>query len=437
MAISNYIEAFNNLAKELADEPKIALLGYHTFAGLTPAAIQKLEEQYNCQLDETIHAFYSQTNGLQLRWMLRSNPHYNAQKYPDFQPNTAPVDWNYASDSFEKEDACLMIFPLEMLLRQLVPPDVSQREIYLNKKIYNAIDFYANIRPFDAFSYYCKMALFLRTGQTPVVLMGDEQGTCFTDSRWTNFETYLDFVITSKAICSRRKEFWGFPQGHKECGVFKISDQHRERWTLEMLFLAQKFPLADQIGNISKHLQTAKMQERAKEQKTINLKDFEKYAASHQQFLDSLELDKKPHKGEWSIVVFGGRSLAVYESKQSTNGQQLIMDMTRLDKSKWTLEGWYLPYTSWCGMYAPEQNFSKADLSHSVLIDANLEQAVFDEANLEKTDFSRSNLRGASFVNANLQGADFENCDLTGANFRGAILVGSQFKGAVLRDVKI
>lgn len=435
MAILNYIEAFNNLAKELEDHAQIALLGYHTFAGLHPSSIQKLETQYNCQLDETIRHFYAQTNGLQLRWMLKSNPYYSLQKYPDFKPNTAPVDWNYAIDSFEKEDGCLMILPLEMVLRQLVSPDISYNEIYLNKKIYNPIDFYANIRPFDAFSYYCNMAFLLREGQAPVVVMGDEQGTCFTDSRWTNFETYLDFVIASKALCARRKEFWGHPEGHKECGLFRISEKYLERWTLDMVVLAQKFPLADQMGAVLKHLQTDKMQERAKAQQPYSWSNFKPALAWHQEFLKSSDFEND--KGKWSVVIVGGRSLAIYDSKKNASGQQLMMDMANLETINWSLDGLELPYSAWCGVYAPRQSFRKINLSNSILVDAYLEQAIFEDANLENTDFSRSNLQGASFVNANLQGADFENCNLTGANFKGANLAGSQFKGAILKDVKI
>ena len=429
LQLFNYIKAFQNLAKELHFHPKIELLGFHTFAGLEPNAISALEEKYNCQLDDSIRAFYSQTNGLQLRWMLKSNPHYHPQSYPAFRSNMAPVNWNYAIETFEKEDGCIMLLPLEEVLTQLVPPDQSLSSIQLGGKNYSNIDFYTQLRPFDAFSYYCNMALFLQQGQAPFVLMGDEEGSCFTDSKPTTFATYLDFLIRSKGLCHRRKDFFGETNGFQSTLIQRLPKRLQHQWSLEQLMLVQQFPLADHLGSNTKHIETIKMQHKALATAPLSAQQFQSIIQNHQDFIQSGGAG-----GQWNIFVVKGQSLGIYKGAKASKGQQAILDLQQIHPHLETQE-LHLPYSSWCGVYAKDQDFSDATLTGSLLTDANLEQAIFADANLENVDFSRANLKKASFMNANLRGADFENCNLRGADFRGALLEGSQFRGAILEGV--
>lgn len=428
MATKNYIEAFNNLARELARHSKIELLGYHTFTPLTERALEALEAQYNCQLDETIRHFYTQTNGLQLRWMFKDNPAYHSDKYPPFHRSIAPVGWDYTEESFEKEDGCVLLLPLEDVLRNVVSPNVNQEDIVFGNTRYSTVDFYTCIRPFDNFSYYCNMALFLRKGKSPLVLLGDEVGTCFKDSRWTTFATYLDFILASKAFGRRRKAFFGATNGYQQSIITSLPPKIQQYWSLDRLILTQRFPLADQVAR-PMAIKTRKMQEKAYYEGTLSAQELTEIVAAHQDFLDSGGLG-----GEWQLIAIQGQALGVYKGKEYQRGTQAILDMKRMDH-KLELQELFLPYSSWCGVYAKAQDFSDVNLTGSLLTDANLENAIFAEANLENVDFSRSNLKKASFVNANLRGADFENCNLLGADFRGAVLEGSQFRGAILKDV--
>jgi len=428
LAIKNYIESFNNLAKELARHSKIELLGYHTFAPLTKQELEALEAKYNCQLDDTIRHFYTQTNGLQLRWMFKDNPAYHPNKYPPFHRSIAPVGWNYTEEHFEKEDGCVLLLPLEEVLRNVVSPNVYQEDIIIQNKNYATVDFHACIRPFDNFSYYCNMAFFLQEGQDPLLLLGDEIGTCFEDSRWTTFGTYLDFILASKAFGRRRKEFFGTTQGYKKPVIKSLPPKIQQYWSLDMLVLTQQFPLADQVAR-PMSIKTRKMQEKAYHEGALNPQELAKMVAAHQDFLNSGGFG-----GKWQLIAIQGQALGVYKSKEYEQGKQAILDMKKIDHNL-ELQELFLPYSSWCGVYAKAQDFSDVDLTGSLLTDANLENAIFAESNLENVDFSRSNLKKASFVNANLRGADFENCNLTGADFRGAILEGSQFRGAILKQV--
>lgn len=430
MAKKNYIEAFNSLARELAQHPAIELLSYHTFAPLSKQRIEDLERQYNCQLDDSIRNFYQQTNGVQLRWMLKSNRHYCAQKYPPFHSATAPMPWDYAVEEYEKEDGCVMLLPLEDILRNVLPPNLNQGNINLNGKNYSTIDFHARIRVMDCFSYYCSMALFLQENKAPVVLFGDENSTCFVDSKLTDFATYLEFVLASKAVCARRKLFFGQEQGYQKEYVSTLPPDISQQWSLSRLILAQEFPLADQQGCSTMRIKTQKMQEKAYKDGLLKREEWEKMVLEHQNFLSSGGIG-----GEWQLIAIRGRALGIYKGSYSKGGEQAILDLRLLEENI-PLKQLYLPYSSWCGAYAKGQNFSYANLTGSLLTDANLEGVVFEGALLEQVDFSRSNLKGANFVNANLSGADFENCNLTEADFRGAVLEGCQFRGAVLKGIK-
>lgn len=63
----------------------------------------------------------------------------------------------------------------------------------------------------------------------------------------------------------------------------------------------------------------------------------------------------------------------------------------------------------------------KADLSFSILLEANLKEADLRGAKLIKTNLSMTKLQGSNFVGADLLGAKLE-----GANFHGAELMGAK-----------
>lgn len=429
MTEPDYIKAFQALAKELHKNTAIELLGYHTFRGLSASAIELLEQQYHCQLDDTIRRFYQQSNGLQLRWIFKNNPHYTPKKFPPFQAQSAPVPWNYMTDNFEQEDGCILLLPLEQVLKQSIPPDFSHKAIVINQKSYTPIDFYAQIRAFDAFSYYCKMGLMLQTNEAPLVFLGDEQGTCFTDSRTTTFATYLDFLIASKGLCQRRSDFFRLSEGFKAPIIIAIPTQLTSRWTLKQLELAQHFPLADHMGSVTKHVETHKMQLKAYNNIPLSSTDMNKIIEKHHQFLNT-----GGEGGAWQVLIVGGRTFGMYKNKLHDKGQQATLDLQHINAGINT-QSLNLPYASWCGCYAKGQNFSKAILTGSLMTDAQLEKTDFSDAILKNVDFSRANLSHANFSNADLRGADFENCILTQANFKGALLDGSQFKGALFNGV--
>lgn len=424
----HYIEAFHYLARELAKHPDIELLGYHNFAGLSAAAVDALESKYQCRLDPAMRHFYQQTNGLQLRWIFKDNPAYQSGAYPPFHQQTAPVPWDYASTQFLAEDACIMLLPLEHLLRKSIVPDLEMGTIQLDGQQYSSIDFYTQLRPLDLFSYYGQMGILFRNRQAPLVLLGDEGGQSYNYAQPTTFATYIDFLLASKGLCQRRSGFFMASNGEQLPLIKNISQQQQQRWALKHLHIHRHFPESDWLS-IAPSVASRTMQQQAQQQKPLSQDLLSTLQEAHADFMAS-----GGDGGQWQTIALKGRSVGIYLGAKATAGKQAILDMQHLSP-KLFLQDLHLPYSSWCGVYAKGQDFSDANLTGSLFIDANLEQSIFAEANLENVDFSRANLQGASFVNANLQGADFEQANLVGADFRGAILTGSRFKGAILRQV--
>jgi hypothetical protein len=430
----NYLEAFQRLAKAIDQHPAAVLLGFHSFSPLSRAEMEALEARYKCQLDEPMRQFYQQTNGLQLRWMLKSNPAYEAERYPAHQIGIAPKPWDYATEALRPESGCIFLLPLEEMLRSFLPPDGRQEPISVEGQVYETVDFYTRLHMLDAFSYYLSTGILLREQQPPLLLLGDEEGTCFTDAIPITFEAYLAFLLASKGWNLRRREWLGQPQGYLEATIKALPPREhwQQAWSMEYLLLAQaqEFPLADQLPEVQRQVKTKQMQQRAVAQPPLERASWREIVARHQLFLET-----GGTRGRWARIRVQGRAMGIFQCPVACEGQQAVLDLQRLDKGL-ELQELYLPYSSWCGVYAKGQDWSDANLTNSLMTDARLEQAIFAETNLENVDFSRSNLRGASFMNANLTGVDFENCDLTGADFRGSKRAGSSFRGAILKNIR-
>lgn len=420
--MATYITAFQSLATALEREPDVVLLGFHTFAPLSDADLDDLAARHRCVLSPAIRQFYKESNGLQLRWIFKHNPQYQAQQHPPHQNNRPPVPWTYASEHYRAEDGCIFLLPLDELLATALPPVWTDAPLALQGKTYTPLEFYGALRPLDLFSAYDSMALLLREHAAPLVLLCEEQGEWTQHAHPIAFEQYLGFLYRSLGYCLRRRQWLTSPR------LLELP-ACRPFWTLERLRLARRFPLADQPTLPNPSVATLAMQQKAAQQVPLAPEDWQLKLTAHAQFLAAGGVG-----GKWSIITVQGRTIGIYQSAHRSDGQQALLDGQRLERSI-DLQGLYLPYSSWCGAYLKGLDWSDADLTGSLLIDAQLAGAIFAEANLENVDFSRSNLKGASFINANLAGADFEGCDLTGADFRGAVLTGSRFKGAILHQI--
>jgi len=126
--------------------------------------------------------------------------------------------------------------------------------------------------------------------------------------------------------------------------------------------------------------------------------------------------------------------MAVPRKVEGEKGEQA--DLSRKDLSTTRSKGVNLSHANLLNIYAPGQDFSKANLASACIVDSWLPMANFEGADLSGADFSRSQLKGANFRNCKLDQTDFEGCDLSGADFSGCNTTVAKFNGARLNGVK-
>lgn len=431
--MKNYLQRFKKMVSVLHAHPKVQLLHFNTFPPCSEETFKAIEQKSGQVLDPNFKAFYRETNGLQLTWILKTNDRYHPQQHK-YRKQELP--WDFGTKEFRSEDACIMLLPIEQIfssLNDFIPEtEVSNHELDFLGYNFSYNQLYANLHVFDPFSKFCDMAFFKDVQQKRwLVLMGDEGGECYTDSRLTDFDSYMEFLLAYKGYCQKRKQFYGLYQGHEEPILSTPTTYWKGQDALDIdtLVFIQDFPLADQPGSPTDHIHTKRMQDRAKGVVALEQKQMYEIIRKHIEFLNSGGIG-----GRWQMISLRNFVCGIYQGAQGTKGEQAILDMQHLPHELDLLE-LQLPYSSWCGVYARYQDFSDADLTGSLFSDAMLEKTIFADANLQNVDFSRASLRGASFMNANLRGADFENADLTDADFRGAILEGARFPGAILKRI--
>lgn len=430
------------MVEELREHPKVVVLHYHIFPPATDEQIALVENKLGITLDESITSFYKQSNGLQLIWVFKSNEKFDESIH---FPNDEHLDFHRQYEDYHTEDGTVMIQPIESAflrdwkdvvyfddMNKEVPNDRNEEAEFLLGKIYSIYDFHQKIQPFDCFSKYSDMAFFLNGSGNPAVLLGDDHHNVYTDSKITDFESYMEFIIANKGLGERRSDFY-----HTYSTQENIMQTPASFWTedkvidLDVLLLKDTFPLSDSKGNSTSQLNTSFIQQIAFSSKPLTKTQFNAMLKKHHLFLASGGAG-----GTWQTVHVSGLVLGIYTGTKHQEGEQASFDRKHIP-SRLDIIGKDLPFANFCGCHAKRVDFSEADLSYSLFTDSNLEQCIFADSNLAGVDFSRANLKNASFMNANLQGADFENCDLTGADFTGALLEGSRFPGAILKDVNV
>jgi len=211
----------------LQAQPAVQLLTFCTFPPASEEQLLAIEQALGFPLDETIKNFYRQTNGLQLRWIMKANPSFDSEAH---QFQAAPVDWMYAHFDYWPEDGSILLWPIDEVFsydwKEFIYFDWmndADTETFAGQT-YGLLSFSKKIKPFDIFSKELDMAFFMDGTSNPPVIMGD---TCYTDSFITSFASYLEFLLYTKGIIEARDEFYSKYNGHKK-GVLQTDASYFE-----------------------------------------------------------------------------------------------------------------------------------------------------------------------------------------------------------------
>lgn len=191
-----------------------------------------------------------------------------------------------------------------------------------------------------------------------------------------------------------------------------------------------QFPFSNQAGADMSGINTFLVQQIAAQAPALDPAILDKKLTAHHLFLSTGGAG-----GYWKTLLLKGMVFGIYNGPESKSGEQASFEHQHLSENISFIKI-ELPFSNFCAVYAPQIDFTKANLSHCLLTDAFLRGANFSNARLCKSDFSRANLSKASFVNTDCTGVDFENCNLQGADFTNACLRGARFPGADLEGVK-
>ena len=104
----NWLSRFSNMADELRQHSQVELLSFQSFPPVEEEQFELLEKRYNITLPKNVRAFYRETNGLQLSWILKNNEHMkkNFEKYfsdiESFEKNVVNFEKNNENDSLSR-----------------------------------------------------------------------------------------------------------------------------------------------------------------------------------------------------------------------------------------------------------------------------------------------------------------------------------------------
>lgn len=394
----NWLSRFQNMADEIRQHSQVELLSFHSFPPVKEEQFEFLEKKYNTTFPKSVRAFYQETNGLQLSWILKNNEHFSKEKY---SPSNEIIPWDFFEKNIKFEDGVIMLLPLELALGK---------------------------NTFDAFSHFYNMIFTLE--KFHLTLSEDEH---FSDEfLTTDFDSYLEFLLAGKGLVSRRSFFYTRTDDFLLKKIPAHISTLNSFWTnkkilnLDQAALKDKFPQCDQVRFLQNKINHAGLRQMAENGEQVSPSELEEIIEKHHQFLMSGGVG-----GSWKVLEIRGIVTAFYQNKiETTEGEQAIFERKNL--TNLSFEKIELPFSNCCSAYAEGVNFSNSIFEKSIFTDAFLQNSNFYNSTLTCVDFSRSDLRNANFENSDLRNADFENCDLRGANFKNAKMEGASFVGSIL-----
>lgn len=191
----------------IENDESIKLINFQTFLGLNESQLNSLESRFSVKFDSEIRAFFSETNGFQMRWMHKSNADFNPSS--DIYDSN-PFEWLSPMDNYWKYDGVINILPLEMIFTEKWKNIIwfdgdKEHKIEFKGELISLLKFKKRMRPFDIFSKDQAAAFYLHGKHISNVILGQDGFIEFESSKLITFKRYLDFLILSKGDVERRR----------------------------------------------------------------------------------------------------------------------------------------------------------------------------------------------------------------------------------------
>jgi hypothetical protein len=232
--LSNYRTRFEKMVERLRAHPDIALLNFHMAEPVSAATLASVKKKLTVPLDPAIAAFYRQCDGLSLRWISKRHPDYEPKR---MKFSSRRLSWRDVVKTDGEEDGCVCILPLEQALVKMdwkgrinFDTDTDEDPVEFGRQSYGSATFNRAVRPFDWFNFYNMMGFLLLPGSASLpVVMGSDHGVCWTDSRTTDFASYLETVLAHYGSVMARRRLYNKVFGHRQKPLLHSRAQWQEQ----------------------------------------------------------------------------------------------------------------------------------------------------------------------------------------------------------------
>lgn len=218
----NYLEIFNNIRKDIDENPYLELVEFNINKGLTENEFENKKKEllesstfFKAIKMDPIFEFYKQCNGIKLKWKISSNLDENIynklpEKFPDLKlPHTRdlfigninilPFDdvFIYEQDFFEKSDS-------------------GDFFTQFGDYIYEGNSFGKLLFIFDLFSDTQSMSFVPDEDNTsPKVILLSDYYIVWDNSMVSYFNSYINFLVCTRGLIESRNKVFNKYRGDK------------------------------------------------------------------------------------------------------------------------------------------------------------------------------------------------------------------------------
>jgi hypothetical protein len=213
----SYLKKFTALAKELARHEHIEIVEFKAQPPLKPAKLKAVEAKLGAKLADEIREFYGEANGLKLQWQI--NPLVSPETAVELRKKSSDYYVKiaeYVGDPF----ANINLIPLDESINQRrkeIGHGGIEEAVNFRGREYDLNGFAARLKPFDLMNEKMCMAFLTEEGNgDPPVLLLTEGCTDWTDSRLTNFASYIEMLLATRGIVEARQKIFAKTAGYKD-----------------------------------------------------------------------------------------------------------------------------------------------------------------------------------------------------------------------------
>jgi hypothetical protein len=237
--MDDYLARFKAMVEELRAHPDVVVTHFWTGEAARERLLLRAEDFLQQDLNPTIRNFFQTANGMQLRWMHRSDPRYEDGQ--NALESNIQFEWDAVRKAEFGASGMVNILPIEdifsddMLWMGTIwfengDEGLTER---LMGTTFPKLEIRKAIRPVDFYSEYSNVAfVFQPKSKNPWMTQGSDHHGVYDSNSFFHFEDYMEFVLRTKGIVSLRDKL---PWNRETKPSFLESLSHIEGLAIDQL----------------------------------------------------------------------------------------------------------------------------------------------------------------------------------------------------------